>query len=98
MLERLTKTSFAEQLNSKFQLFVEADTAVEVELVEVEQRRSTPKQDQFSVVFRAPASVPPRQGVYKMKHDSMGEFEIFLVPYLREQDAIYFEAFFNRLL
>ena|SRR5688500_10190932 len=98
MLEKLTRTSFSEQLNSKFQLFIEAETAVEVELVEVEQRRSTPRQDQFSIVFRVPASVPARQGVYKVKHDSLGEFEILLVPYKREMDAIYFEAFFNLLL
>jgi hypothetical protein len=98
MLENLTRSSFSEQLNSKFQLFIEAETAVEIELVEVEQRRSTPRQEQFSVVFRMPASVPARQGVYRMKHDNLGEFEIFLVPYKREQDSIYFEAFFNRLL
>jgi hypothetical protein len=98
MLEELTRSSFSEELNSKFQLFVEAETAVEIELVEVEQRRSTPRQDQFSVVFRAPASVPARQGVYRMKHERLGEFEIFLVPYKGDQDAIYFEAFFNRLL
>ena len=81
MLEKLTQTLLAEHLNSKFQMFVEAETAVEIELVEVEQRRSTPRQDQFSVVFRAPASVPARQGLYRMMHERLGEFEIFLVPY-----------------
>jgi hypothetical protein len=98
MLEKLTRQSFSERLNSKFQLFISADSAIEIELVEVEQRRSTPRQEQFSVVFRVPASVPAQQGVYRVKHDDLGEFELFLVPYRKEAEAIYFEAFFNRLL
>jgi hypothetical protein len=98
MLEKLTRESFSEHLNSKFQLLGADDATVEIELVEVEQRRSTPRQEQFSVVFRVPASVPAHQGVYKVKHDVLGEFEIFLVPYKRDQDSVYFEAFFNRLL
>lgn len=98
MLEKLTRQSFSDRLNSKFQLFISADSAVDIELVEVEQRRSTPRQEQFSVVFLVPASVPAVQGVYRVKHDDLGEFELFLVPYKQEAEATYFEAFFNRLL
>lgn len=98
MLEKLTQTLLAEHLNSKFQMFIEPETAVEIELMEVEQRRSTPRQEQFAVVFRAPASVPAQQGLYKMKHDVLGEFEILLVPFKRDENSVYFEAYFNRLL
>jgi hypothetical protein len=98
MLEKLTRASFAEHLNSKFQLSVGPEAAVEVELIEVEQRRSTPRQDQFSVVFRAPLDVPARQGVYHLKHDPLGDLELFLVPFKQDESGIYFEAFFNRLL
>ena len=98
MLEKLTRTLLVEHLNSKFQIFIEPEIAAEIELVEVEQRRSTPRQEQFSAVFRAPASVPARQGLYRLKHDALGEFEIFLVPFKRDDESVHFEAFFNRLL
>ena len=98
MLEKLTRQSFSDLLNSKFQLYISADSTVDIELVEVEQRRSTPRQEQFAVAFRAPASVPALQGVYRIKHDKLGEVELFLVPYKQEGEATYFEAFFNRLL
>ena len=98
MLEKLTQSLLAEHLNSKFQMFIEPDTAAEIELVEVEQRRSTPRQEQFAAVFRAPASVPAQQGLYRMKHDVIGEFEVLLVPFKRDNDAVYFEAYFNRLI
>ena len=98
MLEKLTRTLFMEHLNSKFQMFIGPETSAEVELVEVEERRSTPRQEQFAVIFRAPASVPAQQGMYKLKHDVLGEFEILLVPFKRDNESIYFEAFFNRLL
>ena len=98
MLENLTLQTFSDLLNSKFQMFISDDSSVEIELVEVEQRRSTPRQEQFSVVFRVPASVPAEQGVYRIKHDELGEVELFLVPYKKEGEDIYFEAFFNRLL
>ncbi len=98
MLEKLNRQSFSDLLNSKFQLFISPDSTVEIELVEVEERRSTPRQEQFSVAFRVPASVPALQGVYRVKHDNLGEVELFLVPYKQEAEATYFEAFFNRLL
>lgn len=98
MLEKLTRQSFSDLLNSKFQMFISADSAVEIELVEVVQRRSTPRQEQFAVAFRVPASVPALQGVYRIKHDDLGDVELFMVPYKQEAEATYFEAFFNRIL
>ncbi|HJQ70561.1 MAG TPA: hypothetical protein VKA70_16405 [Blastocatellia bacterium] len=98
MLEKLTRPVMAEQLNSKFQMFFGEGESAEVELVEVEQRRSTPKQEQFAAVFRAPASVPAQQGLYRIKHEVLGEFEILLVPFKRDNDSVYFEAYFNRLI
>jgi hypothetical protein len=98
MLEKITRPLLAEHLNSKFQMFIEPDAAAEIELVEIEQRRSTPRQEQFSVVFRAPASVPARQGLYRVKHDALGEFDIFLAPFKADNESVFFEAFFNRLL
>ena len=98
MLDKLTKESFSDRLNSKFQLFISDDSTVDIELIEVAQRRSTPRQEQFAVAFQVPASVPAVQGVYRVKHDDLGEFELFLVPYKQEAESTYFEAFFNRLL
>jgi hypothetical protein len=54
--------------------------------------------EQFSLRFRGDrASVYP-QRIYAIKHDSMGEFELFLVPVERDDSGTFYEAVFNRVI
>lgn len=89
---------FSENVNSKFLIFPEGSEALEAELVEFKEIDQSPRQEQFSVMFRGPLNAFLTQGIYRMEHDKIGTFNIFLVPIRKEQDGLYYEAAFNRLL
>lgn len=94
----LTKGMFQENLNTRFCLLAEGLEPCAVDLVEVADGYCTPKQEQFSLRFRGDrASVYP-QRIYAMKHDSIGEFELFLVPVERDDSGTFYEAIFNRVI
>jgi hypothetical protein len=94
----LTKEIFQGNLNSRFLLIAEGPDPYALDLVEVADGYTTPKQEQFSLRFRGDrASVYP-QRIYALKHDSMGEFELFLVPVERDDCGTFYEAVFNRVI
>jgi hypothetical protein len=98
MPDKLTWKDFTENLNTPFQLTPEGGTALEAELVEVKPGRSTPRQEQFSLLFRAAQDVPLQQGMFRLEHDKIGAFNLFLVPVRKDEQGFCYEAVFNRLL
>lgn len=97
MLETLTQESFSEQLNTKFRVHVGDSNSVDIELTEVSPGRQTPRQEQFSILFRGPGDAFFVQGNYKIEHEKMGVFDLFLVPVAKDDKGFYYEAVFNRL-
>jgi hypothetical protein len=98
-MEVIKLENFSPHLNSKFLLKREAaGDAVEMELVEAIDIGSTPRQEQFSIVFRGPLSPKLEQAIYRLEHQEMGVLDIFIVPIKRGEDGIYYEAVFNRPL
>ena len=59
---------------------------------------SNSMQECFSLVFQAPTTAPPIQGMYRLLHPVIGPADIFLVPFKKTEDGLYYEAIFNRLL
>ena len=53
------------------------------------------KREPFSIVFRGPHDSPIGQGTYKIGHDKMGAFDLFLVPIAPDKDGRYYEAVFT---
>ena len=66
MLGTTPKTSFADNLNTRFRA-TGNDTAFDLELIEIIDGRSTQRQEQFSLVFRATQDAPVQQGTYHME-------------------------------
>lgn len=97
-MEIMTHDKFCEQLNTKFQIYFNPDKPVETELIEVSELVSRPRQESFSLIFRAPLEVEAGQGNYKTEHQSMGAFDPFLVPMSKSEKGAEFQAVFNRLL
>jgi len=95
MLEDLKYENYAGEVNSKFQL-VEKD--LELELIEVLERKSFPGQEVFSLIFRGPKDNFVEQNSYQMRHEKLGEGEIFLVPIALDDEGYKYEAGFNRLV
>ena len=97
MNPRLEHDEFAKHLNSKFQIRINESQAIETELVEVSELLLSPRQERFSIVFRASNDIFLGQGQWPHEHEVMGQFELFLVPVGRDEDGSYYEAVFNRL-
>jgi hypothetical protein len=95
--EILTHTKFAENLDSDFRVHLDSANIVDLRLVEVTELRETPRQEQFSLLFRGPLALFLPQQLYRMDHESFGSFEIFLVPVGRDAENFLYEAVFNRM-
>jgi hypothetical protein len=98
MSEQLTKEAFQDNLNTKFSVQLDSSAIVSVELLEFVEGESTPKQEQFSLMFRGPLETPFSQGIRNVEHDRIGAFELFLVPITKNPDGIVYEAVFNRFI
>jgi len=97
MLETFTQATFSEQLNTKFRVHVADPDVVDIELTEVAPGRQTPRQEQFSILFRGPGDAFFGQGNYRIEHEKMGTFDLLLVPVAKDDTGFYYEAVFNRL-
>jgi uncharacterized protein DUF6916 len=97
MLGTTPKTSFAENLNTRFRA-TGNDTAFDLELIEIIDGRSTQRQEQFSLVFRATQDAPVQQGTYHMEHDHLEAGDLFLVPFSRDDRGVCYQAVFNRII
>jgi hypothetical protein len=94
----LTRGIFDEHLNGRFWLIDEHSEPYAMDLIEVADGHSTRRQEQFSLHFRGDREKIYPQRIYAMKHDSIGEFELFLVPIGRDNSGTLYEAVFNRLI
>lgn len=93
----LTHETFTQHANTKFQVVLDENTTVDLDLVDVSELKLHPRQEEFSVEFRGPLNVFLGQGVYSFAHENMGQFELFIVPVRQEADGYYYEAVFNRM-
>jgi Domain of unknown function (DUF6916) len=98
MIEKYTWEMFADCLNAKFQMVDEPSGPIELELTQVSERRVTPKQEAFSVLFRGPADRMMAQRIHRIKHERLGEMDLFLVPVDKDEAGVYYEAVFNLLV
>jgi hypothetical protein len=93
----LTHEEFSKHLNSKFQVQLDENTSVEVELVEISELKLYPRQEEFTIEFRGPLNAFLGQGAGNFRHDQMGDFELFIVPVRQDAQGFYYEAIFNRI-
>ena len=99
MVPILTEKDFSPHLNSKFYVQL-ADGFVELELAEVTPYVARPTDqsgmERFSILFDGPGVCLP-QSLYHLKHEQMGELDIFLVPVSGDQRGYRYEAVFNSI-
>ncbi len=94
----LTKSMFEDKLNDRFWLMDENSEPYPMDLIEVANGHSSPRQEQFSLHFRGDRAKIYPQRIYALKHDFIGDFELFLVPIGRDDSGTFYEAVFNRLI
>ena len=97
----LNRDSFSRHLNTRFSFAHKELQGVSVKLIEVNDL--TPKtmaaagKECFAVVFIGPRNAPLRQETYAVTHESLGRFDMLVVPIARQREGVYYEAIFNRL-
>jgi len=94
--DQLTYEAFKNNLGSEFQVSVEPDRTVELKLTEVSERKTYPRQEQFAILFQGPSDAFLGQGTRLFNHETMGTFELFVVPVRQDDQGFYYEAIFNR--
>jgi hypothetical protein len=87
---------FAACLNQDFDV-VFPDGALPVKLTEARPLGVRPEsiREPFALTFVAGRPLRLPQGIYKMRHPTLGEMEIFLVQVAADQTSSTFEAVFN---
>jgi len=94
----LTEKEFSRHLNSRFKLIL-PDQKLELELIEVKvylpQANEQGEMERFSIFFDGPGNIYLPQRLYRLEHEQMGEFELFLVPISGNEKGFRYEAVFN---
>ena len=94
-----TKDEFAAQLNTNFEAREETGKLFEMTLVEVKSVISNKFQECFALLFCTLAEdVAAQQQSFRLKHSILGEMELFLVPVKKNENNLFFEAVFNKLI
>jgi hypothetical protein len=98
MSTNLTKTLFEENLNTKFWLLDAGPEPYSIDLIEITNGHSSPRQEHFALRFRGDRNQVFPQRIHPIRHDNIGEFDLFLVPISRDATGTLYEAVFNRLV
>jgi hypothetical protein len=100
----LNRESFSRHLNTKFsfaRLAHPGRQGVSVKLIEINdltpKAMATSGKECFAAVFIGPRNAPLRQDTYAVTHESLGKFEMLVVPIASHPEGVYYEAIFNRL-
>ena len=94
----LSRAVFEQNLNTDFQLKAENGEREALSLVQIQTGYCTPRNEQFSLIFRGDKSKVYPQRTYAVEHDLIGSFDLFLVPIARNQEGTLYEAVFNRFV
>lgn len=97
MLDILSYEELAAQVGTNF-LLTDTPAPIELELFKITERRGNARQEYFSLFFRGASEFVLSQKIYAMRHEKLGEGELFLVPVGSTDQGVEYEAAFNRLI
>jgi len=83
MLETLTLDVFSPLVGQTFQVFLQPEQAVQLELVDARplSEANTPRQrPPFMLMFKGPTQFVLPQRIYRFEHEAIGAHDIFVVP------------------
>lgn len=93
------REDFTAALNTNFEARADAEKVFEMTLIEVKNVISNKIQECFSLLFRTTAGDAPLfQQSFRLRHEQLGEMELFLVPIKKNENGLFYEAVFNKLL
>ena len=97
MLDKVTKETFEPMRGGMFELSLDDNQIVPLELVAVlgTGLQGLAKREQFSLHFRGPATPALKQRTYRVAHPALGTVDIFLVPIKGDASGMTYEAVFT---
>jgi hypothetical protein len=97
MLENLNSRVFSEQMHTKFHVRIPGAAPLPLELFEVTEKDHAPTLEQFSLIFLGPLTPHFPQGTYAFEHETLGTFELFVVPLGPDPTGMRYQVIFSRL-
>ena len=97
-LETFGVSTFSGHINTSFIIVDDSAKGVELKLDEVVDHGESRGQVQFALRFIGPLETPIMQSTYRIRHEQLGEMNLFLVPIGREHGGFVYEAYFNRFI
>jgi len=101
-LNTLTCECFAGCCGQTFRIHYGPMASLDAELVSATAFPSRPggpghpaRRAPFSVIFRGPPTPVLPQRIYRIENDSMGTFDLFIVPIGPDETGMQYEAVFN---
>lgn len=98
-LSTLTHEHFAACLNQPFLVDAGEGTEIEVELVEAQSRgkaeSGSETRQRFSLIFRGPMEPQLPQQIYALRHETLSDLQLFLVPVGPDARGLLYEAVFS---
>lgn len=96
----LTKATFAPYVNTVFRIYSDTSKTLKTTLVSVGDIGPVPDNNSagrecFVLKFRGTEPLP--QNTYRIEHDVLGRFDLFLVPTGKNKKGRYYHAVINRL-
>lgn len=90
---------FLKQINTSFLVSApEFTQTITLKLIQTSLIISNQQQEQFSLIFKGPDNPVLAQNTYNLKHEYLGELQLFLVPVARDDFGTQYEVVFNRWL
>jgi hypothetical protein len=97
MTAALDHETFSKHLDSNFLVQAGDAGTISLKLSKVSELQLSPRQERFSINFTGPLQPALPQGSYDFEHDEMGNFLLFIVPLISDEEGLLYEAVFNRL-
>jgi hypothetical protein len=96
MLDQITVADFSSRLQETFRLEQPEGAAMDLRLIEATALGGTPThREPFSLIFEGAPEPILHQAIYRLHHDGMGTFELFLVPLGPVGDGVLYESVFT---
>ena len=96
-LSELRSKSFIDHLHTSFSVEDTGAAPVALRLIQVNEPATPPHIEFFSLFFEGPAAPRLPQRIYRVQHEKMGSFDLFLTAVAGDASSITYEAVFHRL-
>lgn len=101
----MSKSIFVSVLNTSFEILPDRKQKVRVELVEVQDLQRPSKtlktrmgDECFSLAFRSSSHPRLKQQTYRIRHNGLGEFDLFIGAVKSEKYGMVYEAIINQVV